>query len=205
MIQFNILTSINCKERVDNILNTWGADIKQNIVFFSDYTDEEKNILQVTTNTGYTGAAEKTYKRILQIIESDIEWDWYYFIDDDTYVNIAGANRFIDRVKDIEKVYGRLCGPDHYQYIHGGAGILIGRKALKNIDIKTLSEETLAKSSGFSDLFWGILFKENNIPLEFYNNSFCGWEHELDINNDIVSVHPVRTLERMEYYKNLLK
>lgn len=204
-LQLNILTSINCKDRVDNILGTWGSHCKFDIVFYSDYSDKDRNILCVSNNAGYYGVAEKTYNRIVQIFEEGITHDWYFFIDDDTCVNCEELDRFINESRDAGKVYGRACGSDDFRFIHGGAGILIGGDAFKKIDINTLTPDVLSKSSGFGDLYLGLVFRDNNIPLEFHDSQFCGWEHEFNTENNIVSVHPIRTFDRMKYYCDLFK
>jgi hypothetical protein len=132
-IQINVLTSVNCIDRVDNILNTWGKDF-EDLVFFSDHNDLKKNILQVSTRTSYDGCAEKSLNRVKQIVEN-VKHDWYFFVDDDTYVNTSGLERFInEKTRDDATAYGRMCpGHGDWKYIHGGAGILINRRAINKI------------------------------------------------------------------------
>lgn len=206
-LQINVLTSINCIDRVDNILNTWGKGF-ENLVFFSDHSDLERNILQVSTRTSYDGCAEKSLNRVKQIV-SDVRYDWYFFVDDDTCVNKCGLEKFInERSKEDAVAYGRMCpGIGDWKYVHGGAGILISQSAVKKIAQEWLVTENKAMTNcaGFGDLWWGFIFEQSNINLEFHDPLFCAWEWEFNesIASDIIAVHPVKTRERMEHYCNL--
>jgi hypothetical protein len=197
-IQFNVITSVNCKERINNINNTWGKRV-EDIVFFSNHEDIENNVINVSPVSD--SCEIKSLNRVKQITENGIDKDWYFFVDDDTCVNFNALNNFIN-THDKTKAYGRFCSIGPFEYIQGGAGILIPGELMAKAKEDTIR---FYGCSDYSDLWWGNYFEKNNFELSFYDKYFCAWEHEVDLNiiNDIISVHTIKTQERMEYYCNL--
>lgn len=194
-IQINVLTSVNCKDRINNINTTWGQYVKD-LVFFSNHEDKENKVLNVSPNSD--SCEIKSLNRAKQIAEEGINKDWYFFIDDDTCINFNALSKFIE-AHDKNKIYGRFCCIGDFKYIQGGAGILIPGDLFKKANKDTLK---YYGCSDYSDLWWGNFFEKNNFELFFYDKFFCAWEWEVDFNiiHSIVSVHPIKTKESMLHY-----
>lgn len=204
-IQINVITSINCAERINSIKETWGKDIN-NLIFYSDHDDNQNDVIKVSDNQRDCGL--KTQNRLLQILDDKNKYDWYFFVDDDTYVNIKALNTFIEG-RDENKIYGCRCGDDTHPYIQGGAGILIPGKFFEEVTVADINTEWLHPASGFGDLWWGFLYKHRNALLEYHDEIFCNiYTDEAKALlaqrnlNEIVTVHPVRTRVEMEWYTN---
>jgi hypothetical protein len=197
-LQVNVLTSNNCRDRINNINNTWGKHIKD-LVFFSNHEDINNKVLNVSPDSD--SCEMKSLNRAKQIFESDINKDWYFFVDDDTCINFNALSEFIT-THDKTKIYGRFCSVGDWKYIQGGAGILIPGELLSKASKDTVR---FYGCSDYSDLWWGNFFEKNNFELSFHDSIFCAWEHEVDLNiiQNIVAVHPIKTQERMQHYNEL--
>ena len=217
--QINILTSINCSDRIDTIRETWGKNFNE-LHFYSDHEDSNKQIFQVINErTDYYSCALKTKERIQQIIQNVI-YDWYIFVDDDTFVNLNVLEKFLSDLSE-NNAYGRLIGNEN-PYFAGGSGFVIPKKQM--LKIKFIKDEWLQLSAGFGDLLWSYAYKEFNIPLidlgrhlmqpdtEVNNNLFIDG-FSLDLIESIntykehtIAIHPVRTFNEMNLlYYNIKK
>ena len=199
-LQVNIITSANCKNRITNINNTWGKHVKD-LVFFSNHEDSENRVLNVSPDSD--SCEIKSLNRAKQIIDNGIDKEWYFFVDDDTCINFNALSNFIN-THDSDKIYGRFCSVGDWKYIQGGAGILIPGELLSKTDKDTVR---FYGCSDYGDLWWGNFFEKNNFELSFHDGTFCAWEHEvnMDIIDNIVSVHPIKTQEGMSHYSTLFK
>jgi hypothetical protein len=210
--QINILTSINCSNRIDTIRETWGKSFNE-LFFYSDHEDLNKQVFQVTNERAdYYSCALKTKERIQQIIKN-VVYDWYVFVDDDTFVNLKTLEKFLSNLSK-DNAYGRLIGQESENpYFAGGSGFIIPKEQI--LKIKFIKDEWLQLSAGFGDLLWAYAYKEFNIPLVDLgrhltqpdtgpnSNLFIdGFSPNLDkiINTykeHTIAIHPVRTFEEM--------
>jgi len=175
-----IKTGINHKEsRIPVLEETWTKHI--DYLYFSDYEDTRYDMIKTTNNSTYVGAGEKgiNFLNMLKDIECDDGkildvYDWIFYVDDDTYVNVHNLVEFA-KTADKFKVYGYIFdsekNPDNPMYERkiisresrfpsGGAGVLIGSKALKKIP---KFELFVVPSFGHDDVDMGLNFEMNNI------------------------------------------
>jgi len=152
------------KNRVENILNTWGKYI--NHIFYADYEDKETKVIQVSKRTDYSSNEEKHVNVIKYLMSSNIyNFDWYFFCDDDTFVNVNNFFKFIEKC-DTNCVYGSVLhgtwSPDTtLTYCSGGAGYLVHKTILKII-----SENIETYRASHSDVTFGLTCRGLNIPVQ---------------------------------------
>ena len=182
----SIMSSRNNTRRQENILDTWGKEV--DIMFYSDHLDEEKNIIKVSDRTDYHSNEEKHINALNYILQNKKDYDWYFFCDDDTYVNVSNLKKFIESA-DETKVHGfkisyKKCPdnpiyeiiPKNIEYLSGGAGYLIFKDTLFSYN------EFINHDKGYSDVSFGInihnktKIEDSNLfhsqPPEFYNHNF---------------------------------
>lgn len=216
----NILTSINCSNRIDTIRETWGKNFNE-LYFYSDHEDSNKQVFQVINErTDYYSCALKTKERIQQIT-NNVVFDWYIFIDDDTFVNLKTLEKFLSNLSE-DYAYGRLIGQESENpYFAGGSGFIIPKKQM--LKIKFIKDEWLRLSAGFGDLLWAYAYKEFNIPLIDLgrhltqpgintSNSLFIDGFTFDLINIInmykehtIAIHPVRTFNEMNLLLHNIK
>lgn len=208
IIQINVITSVNCKDRIDIVNQTWGKNV-DNLWFYSDHNDIENKVYQCSDNQKDCGL--KTANRLKQILHEGVKYDWYFFVDDDTYVNAKALKTFIES-HPTDRMYGLPVGTEEYPYIQGGAGILIPGNLLKKININDIEDQWLSYACGFGDLWWSFIYKKYSFKIEAHPGVFCGIycpNEEIEINNrglaDIITLHPLRGYDRMNHYHILFE
>ncbi len=188
------------KNRYDNIINTWCNNI--NYIFYSDYVNGDKNMIKTSDNSGYDGLEEKMIN-IIKIIDNNYrQYDWYFFCDDDTFVNVELLNKEIVNF-DEKYVYGQefhQAWPKDPSLIFcsGGAGTLIHKNNLmklssniKNNYVGCASDVSLGMNLRDcqiiiknSDLFYSNTPESKNISESEYKN--------------YITFHNIRTEEDMK-------
>jgi len=111
--------------------NTFLSKTKYDYVFLSANPDEKNNVIGWYTTDDYASCPIK-YLEFFKNYKSD--YDWYFFIDDDTFV-------FEDRIEPILKKYnkndmyyiGSILLQERILYMSGGAGFLISNPLYKLI------------------------------------------------------------------------
>jgi len=210
------LSTKNLLERIENIQHTWGEDI--DTVFYSDHEDSENNVIKVSNRSDYYSAPLKQVA-ILNYLkhltnEDDIslldEYDWIFFVDDDTFVNTKKLNEFVQDI-DENKVYGSIITSENdsvnpmyvnkvieldVQYPQGGAGFLVSSKTIKKIG------EFKEYNVYHSDVIAGLNFHNNgieyvNVPtLNRQNLEEHG--HSKDMVKDMITYHNIKTFDQMK-------
>ena len=164
------------------------------------YLDDEKNI---------------TWKYIHFILNKEINYyDWYIFIDDDTFVFENRLRTLLDNYNPNEAFYiGKEL--DHIKndfclYMSGGAGYAISNKLYSLI-------VNYVKNIGFNlsfkhwcdDLCIGIwiqeIGKEHTITQINNNNFHLDCNHNDEELKEAITFHKVITKEQFNFYMNLLK
>jgi hypothetical protein len=167
-LQINVLTSLACKNRIDIIKKTWGKHFS-NIVYYADF-EEGTDIVKCTDNPTAYGNEEKIINRIKQIKENN-NCNWYFFVDDDTFVNIDNLLKFVETA-DLNKTYGEIIGGWGISYFQGGAGVLISKQLIDTIPQNAL----YLRGSTFSDVALGQVMVDSNIEMvnerKFYSGSY---------------------------------
>ena len=123
-------------KQYEAIEKTWGASIDH--MYYSDHEDASKNIVKVSDERDYKSCVEKNAK-VFKILINDNRYnhyDYYFFVDDDTYVNTAKLRSSIEKDEfNEDKIYGHTHrDKDGGNWLHGGAGYLMNRKVLKKFE-----------------------------------------------------------------------
>ena len=80
-------------QRYINVTETWGKNV--DFFFYSDHEDFDKKIIKVSDRTDYQSNEEK-HINIIQYVADNIKgYDWYFFCDDDTFVNTKKLESFV--------------------------------------------------------------------------------------------------------------
>lgn len=113
-------------------MQTWGCD--QNMLFYGDYEDE--NVIKVSDKTDYSSGEDKQINIINQFPDEHLIYDWYIFVDDDSFINTSLLPTFLSRL-DPQKVHGQTGNTYHPDktlfYCYGGAGIFMNHDMLSNM------------------------------------------------------------------------
>lgn len=155
MILYSILHTQKQHERVSNILETWGQS--KNIIFYSDHEDPSYNIYKVSDNSEYSSGQEKQIK-VLELLKNKFShYDWYMFIDNDTFVNTNLIETNILKF-DKSRLYGNIISMwaknPFLPYPSGGAGFLMHRSLLEKFWLNELPE---IENVPWSDVTIGLL------------------------------------------------
>lgn len=188
------------KEREHFISSTWGKD--KNLIFYGDYdSDSNPSLVKVSSNCTYSSGEEKQINIIPRLAKDFNDYDWYYFCDNDTFVNTKLLEEFYVNC-DSNKIYGELGNtwPEDRElfYPMGGAGFLMSNKILN-----FLSDKIFHNPVTWGDVSIGINFKHFEIekvsrtdlfhsqPPEFYNIP-------LEEVSKHISFHYIKDLQTMQ-------
>jgi hypothetical protein len=194
---------ISCKAeytRIKTIKETWGKHWID-LVFYTDF-NEGNDVIKCTDDPSYKGCEEKAVNRLKQIKEKNT-YDWYFFVDDDTFVNIPNMLSFIKTLNS-KYAYGySTTGCLGYPFFQGGAGFFISNECFNRI----LPESIYIRGTGFSDTVTCQILTENNISLMF-NNDLLNREETNNFLSDrfknAITFHTIKTKNKMlEYYNNV--
>ena len=105
------------------------------LVFYSD--DEDAYTIKVNANFSYNYSDNEIKTiAVFENIKNDYhnKYDWFFFVDDDTFVNIPLLNNIVYTF-DEKYIYGRDIKGDYkirpdLSYASGGAGFLISNKII---------------------------------------------------------------------------
>ena len=163
------------------------------------------NIIKVSNNSTYYSGEEKQINIINNFPKNKLNYDWYVFVDNDSFVNTKKIYEIIENFIP-DHVYGSTCncwpGDKNLHYCLGGAGIFISNLVLKRI-IGKLTHNPVP----WGDLSLGINLKRLNInminddrlhsqPPSFYKIN------DEDIKNN-ATFHYIYTFDEMEKLKKL--
>ena len=164
-ILYVILHTSAHSDRYDGVVNSWGKNV--DYLFYSDSDDIEKNIIKVSDDTAYKSNEEKHINIIKHLFEQDYQYEWFFFCDNDTFVNTKNLEANLDSF-DKEKITGRIIpkcwlGDTSLLYCSGGAGYLMNKKVLSKIGGSIKKENT-----NYSDVSLGICAR--SLGVEFDND-----------------------------------
>lgn len=202
-ILYYLLHGGACNGRVNNVVDTWGRN--ENVVFYSDYEDVDRNIYKVSDGTDYWDLEEKHVKGIKFLKNNFQNYDWYFLCDDDTFVNTKKMNEFIQTC-DEDTIYGFLINtwpndPSLY-YPSGGGGTLIHNKILHQ-----LIDKIEMKGTRFADVTLGL-----NLLHENFKVSNCEYFHSEHPNHygisyenvkDHITFHHIPSFDEMKKLNDL--
>jgi hypothetical protein len=202
-ILYAVLHGQSSSNRYENIIETWGKN--KNIIFYSDHEDLDKNIYKVSNRTDYASAEEKHLNSLILLTEKFSSYDWFFFCDDDTFVNTEKLESTIFDEKYIHGyvITGQWPHDTTLPFCSGGAGYLIHKKNLLK-----MVENIYVPNTGTSDVSFGYIAKKSN--LEFLNNNKFRSQHPSFFNikdNEIknyITFHYIKTKEHQIQLTNLL-
>lgn len=166
-----IFSIISCK----NYINTRQAVLKKTWLngidyFFSSDCNTKDNVC-FSNLQGHRSAEEKQLKAIRYAWETYRKYDWFFFCDDDTYINIYNLNTYINGIDASNNSFGLVFSKELYplnpiwpyveknfQYYSGGAGFAIRNDLMEKIYNKNFDINT-----GYSDISVGYLLKGENL------------------------------------------
>jgi hypothetical protein len=200
-ILYVILHTCTRPDRYDGIVNSWGQDV--DFIFYSDCDNEDKKIVKVSDDSSYSSNEPKHVNVIKYLIENDYQYEWFFFCDDDTFVNTKNLESKIESFNK-EKISGYILNNTWARdkdlvYCSGGAGYLIHKSILTK-----LSETIKMTGSGYSDVSLGICARDLGIEFENYDEfksqSPDYYKVELSLIKDIFTFHYVGSDVMSELY-----
>jgi len=187
-ILFILLHGSMMPDRHNNVMSTWGKDV--NILFYSDHEDKENKIYKVSDRTDYhsnedkhVGAWKLIHKRKLYN-----KFDWFYFCDDDTFVNYKLLDSEIENF-DKRKITGHVLNgtwpfDKSLNYCSGGAGYLAHKSR-----VQFISKRLELKDTGYSDVTLGLFCRDHGIEF-FHDDRFNPNDEEGKIREGYVTTDP---------------
>jgi len=204
-ILYVILHTCTRPERYDGVVNSWGKDV--DYVFYADCDNKEKNIIKSSNDSTYSSNEPKHVNIIKYLIENNYQYEWFFFCDDDTFVNTKNLETNLD-LFDINKITGSLLKgtwreDPRLNYCSGGAGYLI-----HNTTLEKISKNIEIENTGYSDVTLGICALKLGIEFEdddrFNSQSPEVLKIDKTLIKDIFSFHYI-TSERMSEFYDIIK
>jgi hypothetical protein len=165
-ILFVILHSQAAQERRRAIKSTWGHG--QDCFFCSDH-NEPPDVYQLSNRSDHGSAEIKHTHAFSHLLFLEKKYEWYFFCDDDTFVNAKLLINDLDRF-DQGAIHGQAIncwtGDTSLVYPSGGAGYLMHSKLLQKMPSIVSIPHT-----GYSDVTFGIHLRSSNIALK-HNDGF---------------------------------
>lgn len=207
-ILFCVLHTHHYRDRYNSIMSTWGK--KKDIIFYADYDDPKiNNIIKVTNNDSYHSNEEKNINVFKILNQQFNNYDWYFFCDDDTFVNTKNLNDLINSEINTDHIHGLVANSwkdKSLWYCGGGAGYLVSNNILTNYLCDAVNFNT-----GYSDVSVGLNCRKFNIGLSHHEgfNSFPP-NDERNISkvktvDHAITFHYIKTLQQMQTLYNDLK
>jgi hypothetical protein len=204
-------------EQYEAIEKTWGSRIDH--MYYSDHEDVSKNIVKVSDNSDYKSCVEKNARVFKVLINDDRykNYDYYFFVDNDTYVNEVKLKSCI--IKDNfneDKIYSEPLDKAGRSWAHGGAGYLMNKKVLEKFE----HCEILPKAKHSDTNVSQYAFKQGVQMKHFIGLNACcfirGWNYTKKLHleelkkrfpawNEQITLHYIRGIDNMEYIQNEIK
>lgn len=169
------------QDRYFNVMETWGKDV--DCLFYSDHSDKNySNIIKVSDNRQYGSGEEKLVNAINTLPEEYLDYEWFMFADNDTFINTKNLNSLIESDLDINKLHGLTCNcwPKDLSlnYCGGGAGFLMSNQTYK----KYFRGQIQTYNSLYGDVAVGLHARSKNIDSQFQNgfNSFPPQQYSMN-------------------------
>jgi hypothetical protein len=201
-ILYVILHTCTRPDRHEGIVNSWGKDV--DYIFYADCDNEEKKIIKVSDDSTYSSNEPKHVNVIKYLIENDYQYEWFFFCDDDTFVNTKNLENNFE-IFDKDKINGSVLegtwGKDRdLNYCSGGAGYLINKSLLE-----TISKNITLGDSGYSDVTLGLCVKKlgikNNHIDKFNSQNPEYYKRDIHTIKDMFTYHYVKSDTMIEMYQ----
>lgn len=202
-------------DRIENISKTWAEKI--DTVFYSDHQDPENNVIKVSNRDDYASGEEKqinVLNRLSDLTDGDDNnlldvYDWVFFVDDDTFVNVENLEKHIDSF-DEDKVYGSIFDsvkdsenpmyvnkviPLEAKFPSGGAGFLVSASVIKGIKDFSNYHTVCGDVSAGLNFHFNQVEQVDSKLFNSQNPEFYG--HSEDEIKEMISYHYIKTFEEM--------
>jgi hypothetical protein len=191
--------------RVKFLLETSLKNVKPTDIFLLSCKSIEPNIYGWNTLDNYESCPIK-YIRFFQNMKLD--YDWYYFMDDDTFVFPERLNKFVIKYNKEESLYiGNRCKNYSFPiYMSGGAGFLLTKSLYFSLTdyIRNTPEDKLLTSI-YGDYLVGLWLTDINkkiIEVDVLNPSTHKNDNELET---CISFHYLKSREQYDFYDKFNK
>jgi len=193
------------KTRAKWLLENCLYNVEQSDIYFLSCKKTEPNIYGWDTTDDYESCPLK-YIRFFQNMKLD--YDWYYFMDDDTFVFPERLNKFVNNYNKDKPLYiGDRC--DHLSfpiYMSGGAGFLLTKPLYLSLVeyIRNTPEKQLFvnRHGDYSIGMWLSNIEKEVISNKIFNQTTHKNDYEL---NNCISFHFLKTEEQYKFYKNFIE
>ena len=211
--------------RVESIRNTWGKN--QDVYFLSDMNIGKDIIGFEYLQKGY----ENIWMKYSEFLKTNrhFEHDWYFFTDDDTFVNMKNILDLLKEYKSDESICighmgalhsdgkdmdGQYTGfPIHtiigkdtqlpLYYVSGGAGFILSNKSMRQICeyIRSLENYEIPRTYN-GDVTFGFWMRNSKIEIKDVIGFW--WTNPTDLKHDINKINSSYTyhyINDTEMYK----
>lgn len=185
--------------------NTFLKDVDPKDVYFLSAVPEEPNIYGWNTQDDYASCPMKYIKFFKNMY---VDYDWYVFIDDDTFINTFRLLPLLATYNANELYYIGQPGTEHgITFMSGGAGFCISRPLYKKLidHVRNKSDSEL-RYIVYGDATLGSWI--THVPDVKYetNYKFYSETHKNEKQlQENVSFHYLKKREHFDYYYSMAK
>jgi hypothetical protein len=203
---FSVLSTMKFSHtRQIHVKDTWLKHVES--YMFSSDADNDDNV-KLSNRNDYSSNEEKQINSLYYVYEKKPAYDWYFFCDDDSFVNVNNLDSFISDNNTLGSFGQILKGDltwmnhpeDKFNYYSGGAGFCISRYTLEKI-----INYKIPYTTTYCDLSTGFLFKYADHELNDSGLSFSQkpsfYNHDLEQIQKAISYHYVKDGEMYDLYK----
>ena len=205
---FGIMETHKTRDLTEFSLKSWIKD--RDVYIFTDKNNEKDNrFVKITDRDDYKSNTIKNIFGLKYMFEKCKNYDFYIFMDNDTYMNFYNLELFLSDKNNNDMVsYGLVINnwdlDRTLYYLSGGSGFILTNKTMSELYNKLEKNENDFKENYhyYADVTMGVHMKNSEIklinsdlfhgqPPEFYNLS------EVDIKKSI-SFHYLNTIDKMK-------
>lgn len=186
--------------RARYLLETSLKNVNPNDIYFLSCKKKEPNVYGWDTADDYESCPTK-YVRFFQNMKLD--YDWYYFMDDDTFIFPNRLHKFLTNFNKNDDLYiGNRCKHLSFPlYMSGGAGFVMTKSLyIKLTDYIRLKTDNELLKDRHGDLLLGIWLTDINkqmIDSELFNPNIHNNDNQLQ---NCISFHYLKNEQQYKFY-----
>lgn len=210
-ISYGIMESHKNRKLTEFSLESWiNFD---DFFIFTDMENDDKRFIKITDRDDYHSNAIKCILGFRYMFEKHENFDFYVFIDNDTYLNVKNLEKFLKNKNPKElKAYGSILNTwvdKSLYYLSGGAGIVLTNNTMEKLYNVMEKNEDLFNCTkiehppviyDYSDVTLGFHMK--NIEVELINSDLFHSQPPDFYNNvsidESISFHYINTIDKMK-------
>jgi hypothetical protein len=182
--------------------STFFQKVDKKDIFFISCKSSGENVYGWNTEDDYQSCPIKYIKFFMNM---EIDYDWYIFIDDDTYMNTTNLTKYLKNYDPTKKYYIGSSRFDKWRvkYMSGGAGFCLSKSLYNSIT------EYIRSKNNMQELYFNFNGDVtlgswvNHIPdvLYVHENRFYAQKHKSENQLfEFISFHYLNTKEDFEFY-----